>query len=366
MKADAAKSKKPALSLRKSSSVNFVPQVNFKRKPLPQNNNEGNEVPSSGQPLPSKPAATRGVAKHTAPKVKKATPIKRSRPTRGSTQQDVQQPKKSKPVSKTRATTKSQSIAKTRSAPSTERPKSAPQPVKGSAPKKSKSSTTSGTTMSTIPPRKTRNLRNKEVTQQTPLKEQQEPSSPPCRTVDKPATKTAATPPPQPLVIEVPPTTPNKKSYRPVCPSPLLRSRSASCRAQSEPIEPPSVIFVDEPAWIPGASAPENPASNKFGDFMDSFSPFKFGGGESDFQFNFNKDLPEGPAAGNSPETKSTSDSETSSTSGSGSKERRGRRRSRFVHESEEENIVPCVLAANEEKITTNSDEVTGEESFVN
>ncbi len=91
---------------------------------------------------------------------------------------------------------------------------------------------------------------------------------------------------------EVPiPTTP-KKSYKPVHPSPLLHCRSAS-KQRREAIYDPESMYVNDPAWIPGASAPEVAQKPTFEEaFNANFSPFHFtAGSDSDrgtqFEFTF-------------------------------------------------------------------------------
>ena len=93
------------------------------------------------------------------------------------------------------------------------------------------------------------------------------------------------------------PSTPIKKSYKPVQPSPLLHSHSA--REQRR--ETMYNTFVNEPAWIPGVSLPEATSEPNFEEvFSKAFSPFKFIAGSSSeagipYQFTFQMEakLPE-------------------------------------------------------------------------
>ena len=108
-------------------------------------------------------------------------------------------------------------------------------------------------------------------------------------------------------MIEVPiPTTP-KKSYQPVHPSPLLHCRSAS-KLRREAIYVPESMSVNDPAWIPGASAPEVEDKLGFEDaFGATFSPFRFTAGSesnegSSFQFTFRMEANTGPNSTQSPE----------------------------------------------------------------
>ena len=91
------------------------------------------------------------------------------------------------------------------------------------------------------------------------------------------------------LVISIPPTTPIKKNYAPVCPSPLLSSHSADYEQHQKTKCNHHPTFADESAWIPGASVLDT-VSDNFGDFSNKFSPFKFGtnnAGSTPFHFRF-------------------------------------------------------------------------------
>lgn len=95
------------------------------------------------------------------------------------------------------------------------------------------------------------------------------------------------------LVISIQPTTPIKKSYAPVCPSPLLCSHSADHEQHQKTQHNYHPTFVDEPAWIPGASLQTNTVSENFDNFSSKFSPFKFGAGDAGsthFHFSFAMD----------------------------------------------------------------------------
>ena len=90
----------------------------------------------------------------------------------------------------------------------------------------------------------------------------------------------------EPLVISIPPTTPIKKNYDPICPSPLLCSHSA--HRDQHPYNFP-LTFVDEPAWIPGANITTDITEVNF---KNKFSPFTFGSSDATsapFQFSFAK-----------------------------------------------------------------------------
>lgn len=112
------------------------------------------------------------------------------------------------------------------------------------------------------------------------------------------------------------PSTPVKK-YEPICPSPLLHSRSASRQLRAamcyrgEEVEGPYLVqqAPDDPAWIPGAPLPDdNPTAPSKPDFEgvfggnDGFSPFRFTAGttaspapghaqDAPFQFSFRMEL---------------------------------------------------------------------------
>lgn len=102
-------------------------------------------------------------------------------------------------------------------------------------------------------------------------------------------------PVPTDIVVCALPVTP-KKSYQPVHPSPLLKCHSATRQQEMLQQEPVSE-YVNDPAWITGAPAPDDASVPSFDNvFGASFSPFQFTAGSGtgqDFQFKFQKDITE-------------------------------------------------------------------------
>ena len=88
-------------------------------------------------------------------------------------------------------------------------------------------------------------------------------------------------------------TPPRTRRYDPVRPSPLLRSHSASVkRRETQLFLGPSPVI--DPAWMPGQRNNfKSFVQPNFDDDFRSFSPFKFGGSDNNFQFTFRKQLSE-------------------------------------------------------------------------
>ena len=280
-KGNAAKAKKPTYVLGKPQTTNFNPHINTTGKSSQENNpkvmsNKKSTLPvpiTATKPSPSITKQPVGSKKkldcpgRVQPKIKHVPSVTKTKQPVEKIEQNVQQSKKTRPLAKT------QPLPKTQQQPSkAQRPKSAQQPVKK-------------------PQQKQKKLeRNNKSIKRVTVKQTSSSQAVPVRQSARLTNKTAPVNQSSlPLIVEVPPppSTPSKKTYMPICPSPLLHSRSATYRANSEPVGIPSDRYVDEPAWVPGASAPEGSVSDKFVEFKDSFSPFKFGTSESNFQFRF-------------------------------------------------------------------------------
>ena len=85
------------------------------------------------------------------------------------------------------------------------------------------------------------------------------------------------------------------KSYKPILPSPLLCSHSIDTNRRETLYSAARPLFVNDPVWIGGASAPMPDTNVHFDDF-GKFSPFRFKGAmstesEVPFQFTFHMDI---------------------------------------------------------------------------